>query len=277
MTDWMDRPYKDQYRKFAVTNNNRSARVYLTLPSDSIADISEGLDAGTITDSTFIIAVERDSSKAIKIGRKLSKLKLPHYVHCGQLHRMPLSAILAEHGLRRVDLAFFDLCGQMTCDVARWIMRLDPHTFACGAKVAWTFNTKVRYNPLLNYLNLDFDGRPIDRSLWYRRQLVDSAVDRCRQTSFKSRSGEANGTWFSLYSLYGAITANWTFSFDRIHEYHDSATPMVYIETTIGKNTNHENGVTRNVRCSIDSVGYQPVSYDARSSVSRSCAMQGSY
>lgn len=277
MTGWLDRPYKDLYRRFAVTNDSRPAKVYLTLPSNTIADINEGLDAKTITDSTFIIAIECDQTKAVEIGRKLSGLKLRHHVYCGQLHRMPLSAIMAEHGLRRVDLAFFDLCGQMTCPVARWIMQLHPRTFARGAKVAWTFNTKVRYNPLLNYLNLDFDGRPIDKRSWYQRQRVDNAVDRCRQTGFKSRGGEANGTWFSLYSLYGAITANWAFSFDRIHEYHDSATPMVYVETTIGKNTKHENGVTRNVRCSIDSASYQPVSYDARSSVSRSCAMQGSY
>lgn len=247
---WTERDYKCQYRRFAV-KSRKPAKVYLTLPSDSIADIDEGMDAKTIDQNTFILAVEKDRAKAATIARKLKRLKLRHYVHHGQLHRLPLSVVLHDHGFHRVDLAFIDLCGHMTCQTARWIMDLDPRTFAPGTKVSWTFNTVVRNNLLMQWLHRDNDGNYVDKSLWHQRRLVDSAIDKCHQTSYRSRTGETDGTWFSLYALYGAMSKNWMFSFDRIHEYKDSS-PMVYIETTIRRPAKVENGVTKNLQLSID-------------------------
>lgn len=254
MLAWTDRKraYKDQYRKFAVLNA-KPAKVYLTLPSDSIADIILAVELGTIDSKTFVIAVEKDAKKAKTIKEKLKAFNFKHHVHHGELHTLPLEDILKQYKLKSVDLAFFDLCGQMTCQVARWIMRLNPSTFSSKAKVAWTFSTIIRKNLLLDWLNRadDADATPIKSDAWDGRGLVDGAIDKCRYIGV-GRSGESDGTFFSLYSLFGALTNNWLFNFDRIHEYNDSS-PMVYIETTIRGISKVLNGVTRNVDLSISS------------------------
>lgn len=227
---WHDRPYKATYRNFAVANQGKPARVYLTLPSDEILDIKAALSHRSIDRKTFIIAVEKDKKKAKTIRELLATMFDDYHVHAGPLHTLDLTTVLAG---RKIDMAFFDLCGQMTKDIAGWLLALDKNTFTLGARVCWTFNLNFRTNSMVERMS--------GINMWKQIHKLERIVSRCPQVTltpfFKQWyvcSPMSREVTFTLYALYGALSSHWKFSLDKVHEYHDVRAPMLFIQTTIG-------------------------------------------
>jgi hypothetical protein len=231
-----DRRYKGFMRTLAV-DVGYAAKVYLTLPSDELRDILQALELGTINRNTFVIAVEKDKRKASTIAKKLAKLFRRFHVHNGQLHTLPLAEILNG---QQIDLAFFDLCGQITPQVAKWLQSLTGEEFATGAVVSYTFNKGYRHNRLIESL---VGGMP-------RNEVVERLTKRCSQVT--GRWDNPLPAQLTLYALYGALTAVYRFEFVCVHEYHDTVVPMMFVQTTIvGKSGIPGNAAAKKVKAIV--------------------------
>jgi hypothetical protein len=236
---WHNRPYKANFRMFAVANQGKPAKVYLTLPSDEILDIKAALLLQSIDRKTFIIAVEHDPKKAQTIRELLATMFDHFHVHAGPLHTLDLATVLAG---RKIDMAFFDLCGQMTKDIAGWLLGLDNDSFTLGARVCWTFNLNYRKNDLADALSRSMP----------RRDLVRNVVCRCHNVTLTpnwAEPGLTHNVLLTLYALYGGLSSHWLFGFDKIHEYHDVRHPMLFVQTTINDTTSTTgNALARRLR-----------------------------
>jgi hypothetical protein len=246
---WENRPYKSLMRIIVVTAPYTD--VYLTLPSDELRDIYEALERKTINRNTFIIAIEKDATKAKKIDIQLKKLFKHYYLHQGPLDTLDLNKVLNG---KKIKLAFFDLCGQITADVANWFIRLNGDEFAENAQVSYTFHQSYRSNDLMQaILPENFNALPP------RGIKIIRAVDLCPQVTlsqfnFKNMMHAGKGLishklFKTLYALTGMISANYSFTINAIHEYHDTRAPMVFIHTTIHrKNYFANNSISKYVR-----------------------------
>jgi hypothetical protein len=238
---WENRPYKSLMRTLATQPIGKAAKVYLTLPSDEIRDILEALKSGTINRKTFVIAVEKDPLKARRIEEQLGRLFQRFYVHVGQLYTLPLAEVLEG---QQIDLAFFDLCGQLTSNVALWLAELSGREFVNGAVVSFTFNTVYRANLMMDAMKFSNGEAP-------RWEAIERMLSRCPQVSVKPVfDGGCNATLLqTLYAFYGAVASAYRFNFQRIHEYHDSRNPMVFIQVVFqGATSTAGNAISKYVR-----------------------------
>jgi len=110
----VSRPNKERIITRFFLDCGKPAETYLCLPSSTMLDIKVGRDLGVITDSTKIIAVERDKVIAQKIKNKLGDVLV------GDITDFTFD--------KPIDVAYIDLCGQLTADVVCWL-NLHQHMF----------------------------------------------------------------------------------------------------------------------------------------------------
>jgi hypothetical protein len=220
---------KRAMRHFALEKTGKNpAKHYLCLPSDTLLDIKEGLETGVIDKNTLIIAVEKDMGKIPAIKKQLSKIFPDYYLFPNQFYRLDLS------DCGDIDFANIDLCGQLDKKIAKWLLKMDK--FTDGAKVCFTFSL----------------GRQINELMYHERELprydhILSVISKCTHC-MGGFTGLNDNSIKCLYYLFGILSHNYIFHFERICEYRDRKTPMLYVQLRIDRRAvNHLNAITRHV------------------------------
>ena len=118
-----DRPEKKVARNFMMGYSGKVAKTFLGLPGHSCLDPKEGLEEGSLNYNSFAIAVEREPENWRSIDNFLKKNFKKSYLFKGELHKLPLTEILAEYNANPVDFSFLDLCGHMNNKNAHWLYK----------------------------------------------------------------------------------------------------------------------------------------------------------
>lgn len=129
----IERPNKESVINAFFSQVNAPVKVYLCLPSLECKDVVIGMQRGIIDKRTKIVAVERDYAIAHNMGVKLKSLGLKYEVHNCELERAEITD--------KIDLAYIDICGQITADILFWLTNLN---FTENAKVGFTFSQPAR-------------------------------------------------------------------------------------------------------------------------------------
>ncbi len=119
--NWAD-PSRGHVKDAAEKKKN--VKVGLYFPSHSCNDLRRAIKLGVITKKTFLIIVEGDRDKSERnrnlkeIRRFLTLNKLYNvHIHSSRVHTLNLKKVLAG---RKIDLCFFDICGNYTSEIADW-------------------------------------------------------------------------------------------------------------------------------------------------------------
>ncbi len=231
-TQWgkENKPYKSIMREFA-TDRDAAASVYLTLPAEELLDIKLALKKGTITPSTYVIAVEKEWTKHAQIEKYLKSHFDNYYLHRGELVTLPAA------NLRKtpVELAYIDLCGSITPQFIVWLSSFQGTEFAPNADISWTFNLTLRNSIFFGKFS---DVVRDEGFLWTgtdeSRQFA-RIMEKCPLTYITPdwfQAGPEYKQLFVLYTFYAALT-QFKFEFMHIQEYKDYVVKMLFIKTKI--------------------------------------------
>ncbi len=136
--DWAD-PSRSHVKDMA--EKKKGIKVGLYFPSHSCNDLKRALKEGVITKKTFLIIVEDDrvlserkrNLKSIRSFLTRNKLTNVH-IHSSRVHTLNLKKVLTG---RKIDLLFFDICGNYTAEIANWFNKNQEH-FACSMLLPMT-------------------------------------------------------------------------------------------------------------------------------------------
>ena len=99
------------------------------------------IEMGVVGKKTFIVAFERDHKTAKLIQDYLDSLPNPSYLHVGPLHTFHNMGDVLNG--RKLEVAFYDFCGQVDAPTTGWIMRNHMH-HANGCVIGYTVSSIFR-------------------------------------------------------------------------------------------------------------------------------------
>ncbi len=234
--DWAD-PARSHVKDAAEKRKNIKAGLYL--PSYSCNDLDRALKCGVITKKTFLIIVEghrdlairKKNLKAIKAFLTLNKLNNV-YIHSSRIHTLNLKKALNG---RKLELCFFDICGNYTAENANWFHKYQD-CFAHNMMLPMTLAIHPRGNR---------DKKDKDKSKFYA--TVDKvATKSLRDLSLANIPNEILGCEdmnsenllqdirITLKAIYHSFSRR-EVKFKYIKPYKFSKTNMVRLDIMIGK------------------------------------------
>lgn len=149
----ISRPKKAFLRDEFFSRCPSNIRTYYGLPGRECGCVKTGMKHRVITRQTKIVGVERDIKNISVIRARLAALHLKNSILCSSFGKYKKTKLQAQdfdekykgsdytHDGRKVDVAFFDLCGNISVDFLKgmeWIL------FKPNAQLAFTFSLKVR-------------------------------------------------------------------------------------------------------------------------------------
>jgi hypothetical protein len=137
--------------KALVWEKNEPAKVYFCMPARECRCVKTALKHDVISKDTMIIFVEREKADYNIIKTELQRLGFTKVIgYKGRLQEFDLKFLIALVNLegkvkmpQLVDLAFIDLCGEWTDEVALWFQK-NRTAFAKGGIVSVTTTANGR-------------------------------------------------------------------------------------------------------------------------------------
>jgi hypothetical protein len=175
------RPEKDQMRRLSLAVASPK-QVALFLPGwdsendEGCFDVKQALELGVIDRDTQILAVERNLELVPKIAACLKRMEFnkPPIIHAGQLS-------MFRNLPQNIDLAVFDLLGNLDDDMVDWFKREFCPRIAPGADITFTFTLQWRYNRLMkDCKRVFFDNRTEDTRKLLFKLWSDLGIDEHR-------------------------------------------------------------------------------------------------
>jgi len=225
-----DDDLKNVYREMAVGEkaSKNPAKVVLLLPSKGMLCYKLGLKKGTINKNTFCIFVEEVPKFAKRIRNVANFAVKRGRIKGFIVVEKSLERWNAEKDLMgmKIDLAFIDLCGEITPNIMFWIANQGQHVFADEAVISWTFQTGFRgRTPFSNKIIQHYEnGLTVTQNLRNQNWLGLVSMDR-NDRKYVKRMLTCQALYDSLY--------HFEVIFEESHWYKISRTPMFFIKTRI--------------------------------------------
>jgi len=219
---------KGEMRTMALEHSGKAVKVAIMFPSYSKKCLKEGLQNGKFNKDTFIIAVEKEAKYIKTIYNFLRSHFKNYYIHKGPLETLKLDKILMTDTIfdeKKIDYAFFDLCGNLTNRITYWLNKY-THCFETDAKVIFTFKAVNRKKKFEKLIWKHTDNQILPKVAEKLRYTVHNLLD------FISDGKLIKNIQFNCQTLFMAFEKK-EINFDYFYRYRDT-TDMFLIGCNIG-------------------------------------------